>query len=150
MPHPPPAKGETQPPGDRASDDPPLPVSEILLDYLAIALGGALGATIRFATAALLPTAAGGWPWATFAVNLLGALLLGAIAGVGRHTTRPLLFLTVGFLGSLTTFSTLAHELATRASFAVALAYGLATLSLGIAAAWLGHAIIHARLGNDP
>jgi len=150
MPQPPPAEGETQARGDRASDDPPLPPSEIFLDYLAIALGGALGATIRFGTAVLLPTATGAWPWATFAVNLLGALLLGALAGLGRHTTRPLLFLTVGLLGSLTTFSTLAHELATRASPAVALAYGLSTLSLGIAAAWLGHAITHARLGDDP
>jgi fluoride exporter len=77
----------------------------------AIFLGGALGALVRAGLAEALPAPGVGWPWATFAVNLVGAALLGYWFTVLPHTQyrRPLL--TTGFCGALTTFSTVQVEL---------------------------------------
>lgn len=83
--------------------------------YCAVAIGGAVGASARFAlvTAAtrLLP-----WPWwtATLLVNVLGGFIAGiALVWLQTHAelawVRPLLM--VGFLGGLTTFSAFTVEL---------------------------------------
>ena len=75
----------------------------------AVAAGGVLGAQARAGLAAALPTAAGGFPWATLATNVTGCLLIGVLlplvaeAGRGHPLTRP--FLGVGVLGGFTTFS---------------------------------------------
>ncbi len=110
----------------------------MIIDYLAIALGGALGATIRYGVAELLPVGSGGIPWATLIVNVTGAFLLGALARGSEVRARWVLFAGVGLLGSLTTFSTLALELSMRSSASLALTYALSTAILGIGAAWLG------------
>jgi len=77
----------------------------------AIFLGGMLGALVRAGLAEVLPDPGVGWPWATFAVNVVGAALLGYWFTVLPHTQyrRPLL--TTGFCGALTTFSTVQVEL---------------------------------------
>jgi CrcB protein len=77
----------------------------------AIFIGGALGALLRAGLAEGLPDPGVGWPWATFAVNIVGAALLGYWFTVLPHTQyrRPLL--TTGFCGALTTFSTVQVEL---------------------------------------
>jgi CrcB protein len=46
-------------------------------ELAAIFAGGFLGAVARAELGELLPYDAGGWPWATFAVNIAGAFLLG-------------------------------------------------------------------------
>ena len=47
-----------------------------------VALGGAIGASLRHgAGLAALRMGLAGWPWATFAVNLLGSLLMGLLIG---------------------------------------------------------------------
>jgi CrcB protein len=43
-------------------------------------LGGAIGALARYGLAEALPHEPGTWPWATFAVNVAGALALGYVA----------------------------------------------------------------------
>lgn len=77
----------------------------------AIFLGGMVGALARAGLAEALADPGVGWPWATFAVNVVGAALLGYWFTVLPHTQyrRPLL--TTGFCGALTTFSTVQVEL---------------------------------------
>ncbi|HEV7936894.1 MAG TPA: fluoride efflux transporter CrcB [Solirubrobacteraceae bacterium] len=82
---------------------------------LAIACGGAVGALIRIAVDQALPTTAGNWPWATFLVNMAGALMLGYFVTRLQERLpvstlrRPLL--GTGLCGALTTFSTVQIEL---------------------------------------
>jgi CrcB protein len=80
----------------------------------AIYAGGVIGALVRVGLAEAAPHATGTWPWATFAVNMAGALLLGyVIARLQDHPEDSLAhpFLTTGICGTLTTFSTLQLEL---------------------------------------
>lgn len=81
---------------------------------LAIYAGGVLGALARVGLAEATPHGPGGWPWGTFAANMVGALLLGYfIARLHDHPEDSLAhpFLTTGVTGTLTTFSTLQLEL---------------------------------------
>src|SRR4051794_4571781 len=76
----------------------------------AIAVGGLVGAEARYALERLLDAPAGGWPWATWLINVVGSLLLGILMGVLGGVRRPPRlarpFLGVGVLGGFTTFST--------------------------------------------
>ncbi|WP_405096119.1 FluC/FEX family fluoride channel [Micromonospora sp. NBC_01412] len=111
-----------------------------------IAAGGVLGALARAGLQTAFPHRPTGFPWATFAVNVTGCLLIGALmavvaAGRTRPLTRP--FLGVGVLGGFTTFSTYAVDvrLAVAAGAAgTALAYLVATLVGALVAVWLGDA----------
>lgn len=78
-----------------------------LRNQLLIGIGGAVGATIRWAIGELVDD--GGFPWATFLVNLLGCALLGAVTylAVSKSVTSAV---AIGFCGGLTTFSTFAVE----------------------------------------
>jgi CrcB protein len=86
-----------------------------LPELLAIACGGALGALARVGLAQAFPSAAGSWPWATFAVNMAGALMIGYFVTRLQERLpvstlrRPLL--GTGLCGALTTFSTVQIEL---------------------------------------
>ena len=75
---------------------------------LAVAGGGALGGLAR---AALAGNGAA-WPWPTLLVNLAGAFALGVVVMYGRRHWRAAAVagVSVGLLGALTTFSTLAGE----------------------------------------
>lgn len=87
--------------------------------FLAVALGGALGASLRHGVGLLslrhLPQ---GWPWGTFAVNLAGGLAMGLLAGWLAHRAdgagqEVRLFLATGVLGGFTTFSAFSLEVMT-------------------------------------
>ena len=113
----------------------------------AIYVGGVLGALARVGLAEAVPHSPGEWPWATFAANMLGALLLGYfIARLRDHPedslTHP--FLTTGICGTFTTFSTLQLELfemVDGGELAFAAAYIAATLLAGYAFARIGIAL---------
>jgi CrcB protein len=113
----------------------------MIVDYLSIAAGGALGAAMRYLAALLIAPTPGSLPWPTLAVNVLGSFVLGYFSRAGTLGHRQLLFVAVGFLGSLTTFSTLAFEIVQRYQsglVALAISYLLLTFGLGSAAAWIG------------
>ncbi|MEX2486465.1 MAG: CrcB family protein [Nitriliruptoraceae bacterium] len=114
--------------------------------FVAVAVGGALGAVLRAAVSVAMPAAAGGLA-PTLVVNLGAAAALGAIVGLARR--RPLsprvsAFLATGLLGSLSTYSTFAvevHELLLAGRVVVAIGYAVGSVVLGIAAAWTGRRI---------
>jgi CrcB protein len=104
---------------------------------LAIYLGGVAGALLRVGLAQAAPVGAGGWPWATFAVNMAGALLLGYFFALFRDHPEESLhhpFLGTGICGTLTTFSTMQlelFELVDGGRLGLAAGYCAATLALG-------------------
>jgi fluoride exporter len=80
----------------------------------AIYLGGVVGALIRVGLAEAASISPGQWPWATFAANMVGALLLGyffALFGDRPQESLGHPFLGIGICGTLTTFSTMQLEL---------------------------------------
>jgi fluoride exporter len=106
-----------------------------LRELLAIAGGGAIGALARIGLAQAFPTSAGHWPWATFAVNIAGALMLGYFVTRLQERLpvstlrRPLL--GTGLCGALTTFSTVQIELLKMADshrYGLAVGYLLASV----------------------
>lgn len=113
----------------------------------AIYAGGTLGALARVGLAEAAPHGPEGWPWATFAVNMVGALLLGYFfARLRDHPEDSLAhpFLTTGICGTLTTFSTLQlelFELVDGGRLGLAAAYVAATLGVGYAFVRLGIAL---------
>lgn len=82
------------------------------MDFLAVALGGALGSMLRFATQNVFRAGFGAvFPWGTLVVNLLGSFLIGlsaAVAERGWPGMRP--WIITGFLGGFTTFSAFSFE----------------------------------------
>ena len=108
---------------------------------LAVALGGAIGAPTRFLTDLLIQSRhSSRMPWGTFAVNVVGSFVLGFVAG-GHPTAQWSAFLATGFCGGLTTFSTFSFEtvrLAESGAWRTALTNVALSLTLGLAAVWLG------------
>lgn len=113
----------------------------------AIYAGGVAGALIRVGLAQAFPPAAGTWPWPTFAVNLVGAFLLGYFFALFRDHPEESLhhpFLGTGICGTLTTFSTLQlelYELVDERDGGLAAAYLAATLAGGYLLLRLGIAL---------
>lgn len=86
-----------------------------MVALLFVGLGGFAGAIARYVVDARLTAWSGGaLPWGTFIVNISGSFLLGLLFAlvVERAALAPELRapLMIGFLGSYTTFSTLALE----------------------------------------
>ena len=114
---------------------------------LLVGLGGCLGAMARHALggAVLHRTADWRFPLATFAVNVLGCLVAGVVAGlIEKHdwfSAEMRAFLFAGVLGGFTTFSAFGVEtmhLVRRGDLAVASGYVALSVLCGLAALWLG------------
>ncbi|MEA1990119.1 MAG: fluoride efflux transporter CrcB [Pseudomonadota bacterium] len=85
------------------------------LGWFAIAMGGALGATARFAMSHQVYQWFGReFAWGTLSVNVLGSFVMGLIAVLFVDklalSTEWRAFIMVGFLGAFTTFSTFSYE----------------------------------------
>jgi CrcB protein len=118
------------------------------LELAMVGAGGAIGALGRVGLAQAWPTATGNWPWATFAVNVLGAFILGSLMTGLRHgpvSIPTYRLLGTGFCGALTTFSTMQLELLQmldRARYDLALGYVVASVACGYAAVSLATRLI--------
>ncbi|MGM0575597.1 MAG: fluoride efflux transporter CrcB [Myxococcota bacterium] len=126
-----------------------------MLDMLLIAAGGALGALGRFGAGWVVQRLLGyGFPWGTFAVNVVGCLLLGLVLELAHHgspvSREAQVFLAVGFLGAFTTFSTFGYEtvrLLEDGRAAVALANAGGSVVVGLLACWAGIALARTWIG---
>ncbi|HXT88221.1 MAG TPA: CrcB family protein [Trebonia sp.] len=117
-----------------------------------IGAGGAIGSAARYGTALAIPPRSADYPFATFLVNVLGAVILGAIAALpaawlaAHELTRP--GIGTGFCGGLTTFSTMTLDIYQRWADHTALAVAYAVISLVAAplCAWAGFSLVQAAL----
>lgn len=112
-----------------------------------VGIGGFAGSVARYLLGGWLlhHTAQERFPWSTFAVNVVGCLVIGVLAGLAeRHSMFGpglRLFLFTGLLGGFTTFSAFGLEtlfLLRRGEPWVAAAYVAGSVLLGLAAVWIG------------
>ena len=113
---------------------------------LIVGLGGFIGSVGRYKLGGIILHHSTAWrfPLSTFAVNLVGCFVIGALAALVEHrdyfSADTRLFLFTGLLGGFTTFSAFAYEgafLLRRGEIVVAGAYALLSVLGGLAAVWL-------------
>ena len=121
-------------------------------ELAAIFLGGAIGALARYGLAEALPHDAGSWPWATFAVNVAGALALGYLTTRLQERLPPSAYrrplLGTGLCGALTTFSTMQVELLSMLDdgrTGLAAGYATASIAAGVLAVTATTNLVRAR-----
>jgi len=119
------------------------------LNFLAVGVGAAAGAWLRWVLGLRLNAA--GWPWGTLAANFLGGYLIGVmVALVASHPEWPAwvrLAAITGFLGGLTTFSTFSAEtvdMIQRGVYGTAVGYAAISLAGSLCLTALGLATVHA------
>lgn len=126
-----------------------------MTNMLCVALGGAVGAVLRYLASLLIGSAQKGcFPWATFAVNIAGCLAIGLLAALlaqpagGVRTEQLRLLLITGVCGGFTTFSTFSREsvaLISEGHMGMFAAYAAGSVALGLAAVvagmWAGRAL---------
>ena len=120
----------------------PARQAQVLKFGLVAALGAALGSLARLQISYWVQTPSEtSFPWSTFIVNVIGALLIGLIASspnimnneIRRH------FVVTGVLGGFTTFSAIAVETLQLASTPlISITYVVATFAVGVAATHIG------------
>jgi CrcB protein len=107
---------------------------------LLVAAGAAVGAPLRYLLDRFVQARHDSlFPWGTLAVNVLGSLVLGVLAGL-PVTPGLSSLLGVGFCGALTTYSTFSYE---TLRLLQERTYLLATLNVGVSlVAGLGAAYV--------
>jgi fluoride exporter len=118
-------------------------------EVVAIFVGGFAGALARGALAQAIADRPDRWPWATFAVNVLGAFLLGYFITRLQERLPPSAYgralLGTGLCGALTTFSTMMAELLGMVEgghWALAGSYAVASVAGGLAAVFLSTKLV--------
>ena len=114
--------------------------------WLMVAVGGGLGSVLRYGAQRIAATYAGPETvMGTLAVNLAGSFILGFLMTLLLTrvpvSTEVRIFLTVGFLGGFTTFSTLSYQtvqLLETSSPIAAVGSLAANIILGLALAYAG------------
>jgi len=114
--------------------------------YVMIAIGGFAGAVLRFVIRAVdIPIWNTHIPVNTLLVNVLGSLLLGVVITIAEDVLKlqeaEKVGVISGFLGALTTFSTISKEISlqlTLGYFYSAAIYMVLSIILGLGAIWLG------------
>ncbi len=116
----------------------------MFMSFLHVALGGAIGAALRFGTGLVVMRVAGsGFPLAILAVNIVGSFLMGlfVVYSFHRGIEHLNLFVMTGILGGFTTFSAFSLEVFTlfeRGQIGSAALYILLSVILSVLALFLG------------
>ena len=126
-----------------------------MIATLNVAIGGAAGAALRYQTGRAMtqwlgPQAVTTFPFATLAVNALGSLLMGVLAGWlvrngGESNEQLRLLLGVGLLGGFTTFSAFSLEMVLmiqRGQYLLATLYAVLSFALGLTGLMAGLAVM--------
>ena len=118
-----------------------------MISYIAIFIGGGIGAVLRYLITFLSNKIFGSeYPYGTFIINIIGCLFLGFIIAVAAnkdmlHSNR-VLFLTIGIAGGFTTFSTFSYESLTlmrKGQVLDCMSYLFLSPVLGLISVYIGH-----------
>jgi len=122
-----------------------------MMIWLAVGVGGGIGALARHGLSAALQPSGALFNWGIFWVNILGGLLMGVIVELGalKLNLSPELraFLTTGILGGFTTFSAFSLDsalLLQKGAYVLAAAYIIGSVVLSIAALFAGLYLVRA------
>lgn len=118
-----------------------------MVNLLAVFIGGGIGATLRYLATITSQKIWGTTILSTFSVNIIGCFFIGLIYGLTLQKANLLpsqlkLFLTVGVLGGLTTFSTFSYEAFNYlkdGKFLHCILYISASLLIGLSATYFGY-----------
>ena len=124
------------------------------MNILLVALGGAIGAAVRYLAGVFIGMRLGpDFPWGTFIINVSGSFFIGMVLVLTEEGVLPAgarLFLAVGVLGGYTTFSTYSYEtlqLLTSGEPETAALNTLGQVVAGLAAVYLGVIVARALKG---
>jgi CrcB protein len=113
-----------------------------------VALGGALGAILRYLVTSWVQHRVDFFPWGTVVVNLVGSFLIGIVLEMtlrGFLSSQARLLFGVSILSGFTTFSPLFWEMLTlleEGDILPAFLYGFGSLVIGVFCAWLGSIVV--------
>lgn len=118
----------------------------MLRDVILICLGSGLGGVARFLGSKWINTIFQlQFPLSTFLINILGSYFIGLIIALSARDQQHqsfFLFLTTGFCGGFTTFSTFSNEninLIKNGEYQTALIYILLSIICGLTATFIGY-----------
>lgn len=122
----------------------------MLKTILAVFLGGGVGSVMRYGIQLLLHEriVPYNFPWATFAVNIIGSFLIGlfyALSAKFNLSDQMRLFLTAGLCGGFTTFSTFCNDslaLLRSGELMMFCVYMILSITLGILAVVAGATVV--------
>lgn len=120
-----------------------------MLNCLVVALGGGIGACLRYLIGLVPLKEPFTFPVKTLFINLLGCFVIGLIAAIAAKTTslspRTVLFIKTGLCGGFTTFSTFALETETllkTGHIGLAMLYVALSVVVGVGLAFAGQLVV--------
>lgn len=123
----------------------------MLKEMMIAGAGGFIGTCGRYAVSRLTATwAVAPFPMGTFAVNMLGCLLIGVLAGLAERggviSQNASLLLITGVCGGFTTFSTFSNEMFAMIQLRQYMTCGIyfvLSVVIGVSLVWAGRSILH-------
>ncbi|NNP71990.1 chromosome condensation protein CrcB [Acinetobacter defluvii] len=125
------------------------------MNWLLVACGGAIGASLRYGAGFIISKPHSLFPWTTWSVNLFGCFLAGIFFALSQRypilQNEARLLLMVGVLGGFTTFSSFGLEtfqLIRQGQLPIALAYSISSVVCGVVCLAIGFYIFQIMLNS--